>query len=326
MLGRLPLEREGVEPKPADPPPPTTSYHHLPPPKQDAAPKKDFARVANSINRDALPAGLFKGTSKKLYDALYQRTRGAIVPVRIIQAKQGDMMDWAGISHNTLRGHLRHLEAVGLIVKKWELGDNEGARYEIFIPEELPPPTTSYHHLLPPPTSDQKMGGGSTQKLVGGGGGQVVAESTTSSDAKTLIKTKEENSDDDAGVRRLAVKMAEAERELTGKVSTGGERWEELAEVLVAELRIAAARTTVSNVPAFLAEHLRRRLWKVDRERVADMAAEQESPVVPAFSQEERRKCPDCAGVGFWYPEGTDKGVAKCMHQKLKPSSTTSEK
>lgn len=27
--------------------------------------------------------------------------------------------------------------------------------------------------------------------------------------------------------------------------------------------------------------------------------------------------CPDCGGVGMWYPEGFDKGVAKCFHVKL---------
>jgi hypothetical protein len=27
--------------------------------------------------------------------------------------------------------------------------------------------------------------------------------------------------------------------------------------------------------------------------------------------------CPDCGGVGLWYPEGFDKGVAKCLHRKL---------
>jgi hypothetical protein len=28
-------------------------------------------------------------------------------------------------------------------------------------------------------------------------------------------------------------------------------------------------------------------------------------------------KCPDCKGAGYWYPEGYDKGVAKCKHSKL---------
>jgi hypothetical protein len=27
--------------------------------------------------------------------------------------------------------------------------------------------------------------------------------------------------------------------------------------------------------------------------------------------------CPDCRGVGMWYPEGFDKGVAKCLHLQL---------
>ncbi len=27
--------------------------------------------------------------------------------------------------------------------------------------------------------------------------------------------------------------------------------------------------------------------------------------------------CPDCFGTGFYYPQGTDKGVAKCKHEKL---------
>jgi hypothetical protein len=27
--------------------------------------------------------------------------------------------------------------------------------------------------------------------------------------------------------------------------------------------------------------------------------------------------CPNCAGTGFWYPNGAEKGVAKCKHEKL---------
>ena len=29
------------------------------------------------------------------------------------------------------------------------------------------------------------------------------------------------------------------------------------------------------------------------------------------------KNCPDCQGSGFWYPEGVEKGVAKCKHVKL---------
>lgn len=28
--------------------------------------------------------------------------------------------------------------------------------------------------------------------------------------------------------------------------------------------------------------------------------------------------CPDCQGTGFWYPAGTDKGVARCTHNRLR--------
>jgi DNA-binding Lrp family transcriptional regulator len=30
------------------------------------------------------------------------------------------------------------------------------------------------------------------------------------------------------------------------------------------------------------------------------------------------KACPDCNGTGYWYPEGTEKGVAKCAHRKLR--------
>jgi hypothetical protein len=29
------------------------------------------------------------------------------------------------------------------------------------------------------------------------------------------------------------------------------------------------------------------------------------------------KTCPDCQGSGFWYPEGTEKGVAKCKHERM---------
>lgn len=29
------------------------------------------------------------------------------------------------------------------------------------------------------------------------------------------------------------------------------------------------------------------------------------------------KDCPDCNGTGFWYPEGVEKGVAKCKHEKV---------
>lgn len=33
------------------------------------------------------------------------------------------------------------------------------------------------------------------------------------------------------------------------------------------------------------------------------------------------KNCPDCHGTGFWYPAGTEQGVAKCTHGNLKIST-----
>lgn len=282
------VERFREEPQP----PPTTPSLLPPPTKYDTAPKRDFAKVANSISRDALPAGLFKGTSKKLYDALYQRTRGAIVPTREIQARQGDLMEWARMSHNTLRTHLRHLQMVGLVVRKWELGDNAGATYEVFIPDELTP---SYHPLLPPPTTNQNLVGASSQNLLVGGGGQVDVKSITSENPKTSTKT---NTNDDEGGKRkdeflafdsFVNAMTEATWEVTGKAPNASEqdKWREVADIITAELKTAASKTsTVSCVPAFLATHLRRRLASKplvkERDNSLPVSQTAPTPVEPA--------------------------------------------
>jgi hypothetical protein len=34
-------------------------------------------------------------------------------------------------------------------------------------------------------------------------------------------------------------------------------------------------------------------------------------------------KCPDCGGTGYWYPDGKNKGVAKCKHLKLSSAETS---
>lgn len=104
------------------------------------APAKDFNKRANSLDRDVLPKGLFPGTSKKLYDALYLRTRGAVAPVRSLKATRTDLMRWAGIGGlNTFLSHIKHLTKIGLIIRTFEIGDKEGAIYEVRIPEEIDP-------------------------------------------------------------------------------------------------------------------------------------------------------------------------------------------
>ncbi len=246
-------------------PPPTTTNHPVPPPtnykETSISPTRDFTKFANSIVRDAIPNGLFKGTSKSTYDALYQRTRGAIVPVRKIKAVQSDLLSWTNVSHNTLRTHLKHLQFVGLITIHYKLGDNMGQEYEVFLPEEIEFEDSTPYHLLPPPSTTQKLVPPSTQKLVGGGGGFMPVNVKQDAFPKTSLKTIENNDDETfVEMQKVLSKMSE---KISGKnpAKNQKENWRELAELLAMELEIAAARTkSISNVPAFLTEHLRRRL------------------------------------------------------------------
>ena len=66
-----------THPNPSQPIPTHPKSTH-PNPAQPVTPVKDYNKRPNSTER-ALSAGLFPGTSQKLYNALYLRTRGAVV-------------------------------------------------------------------------------------------------------------------------------------------------------------------------------------------------------------------------------------------------------
>ncbi|HYP01391.1 MAG TPA: hypothetical protein VER76_14470, partial [Pyrinomonadaceae bacterium] len=130
---------------------------------------------------------------------------------------------------------------------------------------------------------------------------------------------KDQNTDDEAFAELVAT-LRQTTLALTGKSPTAAEaeKWRELAEVLAAELRIAAGRTTISSVPAFMAEHLRRRLWKMDKRQAQAEGRELPDQTVAGTSSVPGGQiCPDCSNSGWWYPDGPDKGVAKCKHAKL---------
>jgi hypothetical protein len=121
---------------------------------------------------------------------------------------------------------------------------------------------------------------------------------------------------DDEAFAGFVELMGRTAEEVTGHTPSRAERerWLELAEVLSAEMKIAAGRTTVSSAPAFLAEHLRRRLWKKDKRQIEAEAA-QPKPV--GSLKVDAAQCPDCFGTGMWYPEGFERGVARCEHKSL---------
>ena len=298
-----------------------------PPPAETAtaadtpvAPTRDYTKVANSIRREAVPAGLFKGKSKQLYDVLYDLTRGAVSPKRKVRLSRPKLMKLAHIgSRPTFEANVKHLCAIGLLAVTVLPGEHEGNEYEVFIPEEVSMPSQTSQTSL---TSH-------AQKLV-----RLVrletsqtrhtlspVISTSSPLSKTFFKTYEENIDDEAFAKFLAL-LKQANREVAGREPSASEadRWAEVAEVLVTELRIAAGRTTVSSVPAFLAEHLRRRLWKKDRRQIEQESAEGTADASSPPQGLDASQCPDCFGTGMFYPEGFDKGVARCRHARLMES------
>ncbi|MGA9994761.1 MAG: hypothetical protein WBP93_05060 [Pyrinomonadaceae bacterium] len=314
---------------------PTSRGVTPPNPTIPIAPERNYNKRANSLDKLALPAGLFPGSSQKLYNALYVRTRGAIVPLKTIRATKRELSDWSGIRNvKTIDSHLRYFSALGLIISHWERGQNDGALYEVNLPEEttglnltktvslgVTPPDPTLPHVPPPGVETGQISELPRHQNTGSPHHtQVLVDSATSSDAKTFSKTSERANDDDEAYAPLVSALKKATEEISGRPSSPAEaaRWEELANVLVAELKIAAARTSVSSVPSFLAEHLRRRLWKVDKRQARAEGRELPDEALKTTPNIDASKCPDCSGSGWHYPEGMEKGVKKCAHEKLK--------
>ena len=167
----------------------------------------------------------------------------------------------------------------------------------------------------PNPSPNLKTDSDLAQKTAWAGLPNVVDSQGFNSQDKTSFKTNTERDDDEAFAEFNAA-LKKAAKEITGREPSQAEaaRWAELAEVLVTELKIAAGRTTVSSIPAFLAEHLRRRLWKKEKRQINDERSKEQAT---AATKVDASKCPDCFGTGMWYPEGFDKGVARCEHKAL---------
>jgi len=224
-------------------------------------------------------------------------------------------------SDRTLRKNLARLEGIGLITIKQIGGTQGGNEFTVFLPEEIssattpttPTTSTTLHHHDYPGQNVQVV---PVVESDSGRGGLNDANTGGSAKSNTLINTNTERDDDEA-FADFANAFRQATKEITGRELTATERHKlkELADVLVTELKIAAGRTTVSSVPAFLAEHLRRRLWKKEKRQIEAEAAEQKASA-PAGKMD-TSKCPDCFGTGMYYPEGFDKGVARCSHSKL---------
>jgi hypothetical protein len=248
------------------------------------APTRDFTRVPNSIVREAIPAGYFTGKSKQIYDCLYAMTRGAVVPVRSVRISMERLMVKADIgSDRTLRKNLARLEGVRLVTIKQISGTQGGNEFTVFLPEEISPtttPTTSTtpHHDYP----GQNVLVVPVVESDSGRGGLNDDNKGSSANLNTLINTNTDKKDDEA-FAGLVEMLKQAAKKATGKEPVASEagRWREIGELLAAELQIAASRTTVSSAPAFLFEHLRRRLRKADAHQIEQELREASSGQVP---------------------------------------------
>ena len=277
------------------------------------APERNFNKRANSLEHSALPSGLFPGASKKIYDALYVRTRGAVVPARNVQARHRELLSWSGVRDvKTIKTHLNKLRELGLVTWTTLKGEHEGSFYEVSLPEEV---NLDLAQSQPSPSPDQKTDLDLAQKTVWAGLPNRTDSKGLNTPDKTSFKTNTERNDDDEAFAEFNTALKKAAKEITGREPSQADaaRWGELADVLVTELKIAAGRTTVSSIPAFLAEHLRRRLWKKEKRQIDDERSKEQS----ATPKVDASKCPDCFGTGMWYPEGFDKGVARCEHRSL---------
>lgn len=256
------VETKAAATLPSTPPSPRPSTPARKTSTHDISPRRDFQKVANSITREAIPAGMFNGKAKQLYDCLYAMTRGAIVPSLTVRISRAELMKKSGIGAKvTLEQNLRRLSAAGLVTIKTIGGIQGGNEYSVYLPEEVTLPSTPPSPPSPP-SGGQNLGVLAPLETSPPSPGLSVDSMRGSEDAKTSFKT---NTIDDEGIALSDHNsiLAEAAKKLTGRAPRAAEReqWAELARVLVEELNAAASRAeSVSNVPAFLTAHLRRKL------------------------------------------------------------------
>jgi hypothetical protein len=316
-------------PMPTQPTQPAHPSHPIP-----VSPAKDFTKVANSLFRES--SELFKGMSRHTYDALYKRTRGAIVPTRKVQLTKAELCDLTGLNNNTVFKHITHLKKVGLVKVEYAFGNHGGSIYEVMVPDEIKPiPShTSLPSLpsLPNPTQPtQKVVPHPYQKEEWDGMGNMFENKEVSGNVKPLIKTKEEKRIDDepaAALNGFSEKINDVFKQLMGREmkESDADALTAIGELLAAEILEAASRTkVVSDAAKFSLTHLRRRLGvrtikvetSFDKETGKGTASTKPVKREIQLSDDEIQECPDCQGRLLIYPGGPGKGAVMCKHSQL---------
>jgi hypothetical protein len=331
---------------PSSTPPSTSTDQSL-----EIAPTKNFHRVANSINREALEKGLFDRPSYKVvYDVLYLLTRGNIVPSRKTRISKEQLQKKSGLgSRVTLDGAIVHLQAVGLLRVNIIGGKQGGNEYEVLLPEETnlfstSPSTPSSTSSSAPSRETSTPSRDSTLSSPGQNLEALESLKTTPSStpvgsiniesrdiAKTFLKTKEEKRIDDepaAAFQAFFEKINEVFKQLMGRQAkqSDSEALAAIGELLAAEILEAAGRTkVVSDAAKFSLTHLRRRLGvrtinvETSPGKEAGKGTASSKPLRQEIqlSDDEIQECPDCQGRLLIYPAGQGKGAVMCRHQPL---------
>jgi hypothetical protein len=266
-------------------------------------------------------------SEQRVYSVMYRETLSRGVRERHFGPKE--LCEKTGIrSDRTIRTALDGLiEKLSIEIISNAIGSPLGPRYRVCEPKEIVGRRkaanieidTQSKKITAPVATGVTTGAATGDKNYRGTG--VDSTGVTGVDFAGVynkyINTSLNENDDDEAYAPLLANLRQAVKDLTGRESppADAERWGELAELLITELKIAAGRTdNVSSVPAFLTEHLRRRLWKKDKRQVEAEASERREEQTPKV---DASKCPDCFGTGMYYPEGFEKGVARCRHDKL---------
>ena len=229
--------------------------------KTEVSPIRDFQKIPNSITRDAVPSGMFRGKSKLVYDLLWSKSRGKINPTRTVKISRREIKKETAIgSMVTIDAALNHLQSIGLIQVIRSVGSLSGNQYEIFAPDEIlstpsSPSTSSITSLTQKMDELDILESGNTRRT------QTEVNKDNYHDTKTFFKDFL-NLDDD--LREILIMLTDASNRATGKGLTkkDGEALRELIEIVIAETDIARTRTkSISVYLKFAVENLRRRLY-----------------------------------------------------------------
>jgi hypothetical protein len=225
--------------------------------------------------------GLFRsGKSKHLYDFLYLKTRGAIVPVRKIRMTKSQLMRDAGIgSRNTFDSIIADLRMKGLVQVSVVIGEQAGNEFEVFTPEEI-----GYGGAVELPTAQPGQTGQTThtsntsvaqnqRELDSAESGQRAhsPESTNngqSADGKTLFKDFLKPDDEPLAVE-IFKKLNTACRATTGRDLRRAdlEGLDGTIDMLIQEVLAAGERTKgISVFGKFMEAVVRRKLCAVTNE------------------------------------------------------------